>query len=274
MSTKVIVACTLVLAVLATRSLPAQDLPVPAQPSVVEGSRVPAPAPGEAVSGENGAPHGLSNWITYTRPECCGPVGGNGPIQTELYVRTGPSLPVEGSIFGHTLQTGWLVEGGGRSLFFNSEMDAAWDVDFGLGNVYNQGQHADIKVPINRPGFPTTDVSIRNLNRTTVNMTLGREWYLSGSAHDCGQKWRAGIDIGGRFGTARLDLHEIQHRTDVIGSALVALHTDWERPCGGCCIFMTGFRVEWDYTWMDILQEQNNAEVMDVNFLLTFGVRF
>src|SRR5262245_33899547 len=58
---------------------------------------------------------GPSAWIRYThnRVECCGPVGGDGPIATELYFRTGPSVPAAGGRIHDAINTGWLWAGGG-----------------------------------------------------------------------------------------------------------------------------------------------------------------
>ena len=66
---------------------------------------------------------------------------------------------------------------------------------------------------------------------------------------------------------------QLRHLTDVIGGPYVAFRTDYEIPCGSC-IYQFGLRAEWDYIWSDVLQRQNNSDVMDVNLLLTFGVRF
>src|SRR5713101_4542605 len=128
MSTKLIFPCALVLALVGIRAAHAQDLlppPVRLDSGVATGTAyVETPAPATTRP-----PPTLSSWLAYPRLECCGPIGGDGPIQAELFVRTGPSLPVEGPIFGHVLETGWKVEGGGRSLFFNPTMDAAWNID-------------------------------------------------------------------------------------------------------------------------------------------------
>ena len=71
-----------------------------------------------------------------------------------------------------------------------------------------------------------------------------------------------------------MDFFEIKHRTDTIGAAYVAGHTDLDIPCGGCCVFQVGLRAEFDYTWSDILQIQNKSDVQDINLLLSFGVRY
>jgi hypothetical protein len=110
-------------------------------------------------------------------------------------------------------------------------------------------------------------------NRTFANLALGGEWYLSGPATCNHRTWRSGFDVGGRWGTAKMDLTGIQHRTGVLTGVFAAVHSDLEIPCG-CYLFFAGVRAEWGYTFSDILQSQNDADVMDVNLMLTAGVRF
>jgi hypothetical protein len=200
-------------------------------------------------------------------------MGADGPIRGELYLRTGPSIPVEGKVLGHLLDVGWDVAGGGRSLFFNAEMSAAWTVDLGLSNINNQGQHSETKIPILLAGQTTpTQVTLRNLNRTYANVWFGREWYPRAPANHGDFNWRVGIDIGGGLGSDRAEFLEISHRTEVCAFGGVALHTDFEIPCG-CCTFLAGFRAEWDFNSTNVLQV-NNGQVEDLNFLITAGVRF
>jgi hypothetical protein len=232
-------------------------------------------------------------YVTYQRPDCCGPVGGDGPILEEPFVRVGASLPVGERIFGHTLDTGWMITGGGQTLFYDPDMKAAWTVGIGVTNVWNHGQHSDRRIPLSIlvpgplgiTGLPTptrvnfgTDpgvpgVTIKNLNRTSFDLAGGREWYLMGAANAPCTKWRAGFDIGFRYGSERLEFQEIRHRSGVFETGFIALHTDLECPC--CTVvFLAGFRAEWAYTSSNILQRQNDSDVMDVNFLVTTGVRF
>jgi hypothetical protein len=65
-------------------------------------------------------------------------MGAHGPIMAELYVRNGPSIPVGGGVLGAVLNTGWMFQGGARSLFFNPEMTKAWVVDVGISYNFNQ----------------------------------------------------------------------------------------------------------------------------------------
>ncbi len=195
---------------------------------------------------------------------------------------------VGGGVFDDTLHTGWLIQGGGRSLFFNPEGDAAWTVDLSLSNFYNHGKRPDIRIPLRgilvpsaqqiqgqtqTVRVPLVNVTVSDLDRTFANLGFGREWYLLGNAYSNTNTWRVGFDTGGRWGSASLETHELRHRTDVMGAVWVAAHTDVEIPCG-CCIFQYGLRLEWDYTWSDILQLQNKADIQDLNLLVNLGVRF
>jgi NAD-dependent dihydropyrimidine dehydrogenase PreA subunit len=233
---------------------------------------------------EEGSPYPrvLSNWITYNRPNCCqGPVGGSMPIGTELFIRSGPSIPFGSEVFGTVLDVGWMFQGGARALFFDQGMTKAWTVDASISNHKNRAGPNDVRIPlsiidaatgqrINFGSGTIPGVTVRGLNRTFVNFGLGREYYLWHPAnHD--SNLRVGVDGGIRYGTCKADFYEIRHRTDVIGGTFAALHSDLEIPCG-CCIFQCGLRGEWAYTWSDILQK--SSEVHDVNFLVNLGVRY
>lgn len=284
MNVKAVCCWALVLTVLGVRAAWAQDTSTPSY------GRPAAPA--DTTPDKLPAVHSLSDWITYSCPDCCGPIGGHGPIGSELYVRSGWSIPVGGDIFHSTLETGWTIEGGGRLLLFNPPMDAAWTFGLGLISTYNHGQRDDIPIKlflrdnttntagqlVNPGTFIERDVTVRNLHRTDVAATLGREWFLNGSANGCNWKWRAGFDVGGRYGTMRVDLDEFRmrsffRRNDVIGAFTFALHTDVEIPCG-CCTFIGGVRAEYGYTWSDIFQAGNDADLQEVNLLFNLGVRF
>src|SRR5262249_44566567 len=121
--------------------------------------------------------------------------------------------------------------------------------------------------------LPSIDVTFNRYNRTFVNAAFGREWHLWDPANSDGWMWRAGFDAGPRYGTSKLDLNELPHRTRVIGGAFVSLHTDVEWPCGAC-IYQAGFRAEYSFTFSEILQDQNNANVHDIMLMLNLGVRF
>lgn len=294
MSTKLLFPGALVLVALGVCAVRGQDIPTSPRPDEttqggqIPGVGVPPIAPPPTTAG----PGLLSPWMNYARPCCCGPVGGDGPIFEELFFRTGASVPLGGGnarFFGHTLETGWDVEGGARSVFYDPHMDSAWDITMSVSNILNRGQHSDITVPYNlliagatnpitgQPGTPTQmtiPISVRELNRTFANLGFGKEWYWDVPASVCAAtRCRVGVDVGGRFGSAKLETHETTHKEDVISGVWVAGHADLERSCG-CCTFLYGLRLEWAYTWTDILQEQNPGDVQELNFLVEFGVRF
>lgn len=234
-----------------------------------------------------------SDWITRPTPAgCCGPTGRNGPIGWETYVRTGVAFPLGGSIFGDNLQAGWNIGGGGRALFFNPELEKAWVIDLGVSNTHfnssNRNPVATLRnmadprnnnasqVQANGGFFPTIpelDIGINSLNLTTANMSLGREIYLLGNADEEINNCRFGYDIGGRWGSAKLQPTNYPNIKDVIGSIFLAAHSDCEIPWGAC-VLQLGARLEWDYTWTDLLQPQNNGDLSMFNLLFTGGIRF
>lgn len=229
----------------------------------------PIPVPNEVQPTTAIRPPGrLSTWIAGTRPDCCEHIGGNGFISSEVFLRNGVSLPLYGPILARSLEPGWEIQGGGRVLFFNLDHTSAWTVEVALSNICNHGRG---NVPVFFPS-ENQSVTISSLNRTSLNASLGRECYLLGKRSGDGPLWRVGWDVGGRYGSAKMEFNQITHRTDVLGGPFVALHTDWEFPKGPC-IYQIGLRAQWDYTWMNIL-EGSNAQIMDLGVILTLGVRF
>jgi hypothetical protein len=228
------------------------------------------------------------DWILYRRPgSCYCPIGGCGPIKSELYLRSGVDFPFGHGIYGHVLYPGWNIAGGARALFCNQDMTSAWVVDAGIINTLNQRKRSAVEpvtltvfepnafgivtpVTFGENGIP--GVTIDTYNRTLGSVGLGKEWWRWASPDAPGWKFRWGLDAGGRWGSAKATFIEIRHRTDVVGGPYVAAHFDLEY-CRGCCTFYTGLRTEYSYTFSDILQ-QNNAELQDISIMLTLGVRF
>jgi hypothetical protein len=235
-----------------------------------------------------------STWLAYPRSiGCCGPIGANGPIGAELYVRSGTSVPFGGGYFNSIFKPGWDIEGGVRTLLFNPDVTAAWTMDLSLTNIHYYTSTRNQALITNYPAqVPTTTlfgttttvtqiqptklVTPNGLNDTTVNLAFGREWYLKGFPVVCNKNsaWRAGFDIGGRWGSRKLDLMEINHKTGAIEGFFVSLHTDYEYHICGCCTLYAGLRMEYGYTFSDILQRQNDCDINMLNFLATFGVRY
>lgn len=269
---------------------PTADPAVPGKPPGEPGPNRPAPTdpgnpPGYACSGVCPTNTGLSDWILYRRDNGCLCAPGPGKaLMIEIYTRSGISVPVGGGLLNQELHPGWRIEGGGRSLWFDPSFTSAWVVDAGIVNTINgasgsQQVPLSILVPddqgkVNRINFGqggVPGVTISSLNRTMVGLGIGREWYPITPANLQGNHWRIGADFGGRYGTEKMDFHEIRHRTRVLENMYVAAHTDYEWSCGNC-IWYAGFRFEWDYTWSTILQTQHDLQ--DLNMLLTLGVRY
>jgi hypothetical protein len=290
--------CALAAALIGVAGLRAQE--PPPNPRPVDQEELPAPSKLETVSAPETLPRpGLSNWITYSHGDCCGPVGGDGPIVMELYIRTGVALEVGGSTLSSALDEGFVIDGGGRSLFFNTQLDRAWTVDLGIGDIHNYASGFTPNIPMTlnttpagsvTQSFTNVLVNVRELNRTYVHTSTGFEYYLVGSAECCDRpRWRLGFDGGGRLGSSKVDFRSfvlnratmtpnttvtIPHSTDVMGAVTASLHSDYERPLKGCCSLFVGFRLEWAYNWMDVLGPGNGSDVQDLSLLLNAGIKF
>jgi hypothetical protein len=239
-------------------------------------------ANGSQGSATTGSP-GMSSWIANPRCNCCGPVGGDGPIGMETYFRSGVSIPFGSGILNNHTSPGFMMAGGVRSLFFNPAVDAAWTVDLGASTAW-YGPAGFPTVNIRNPTSQQHElvpVTPKSVNESFFNLALGRECYLWGNGAcscDCpGPNWRVGWDVGGRYGTGRVSLQpnstNIRPRTASIGGFLVSLHSDLEFPTG-CCIFFIGLRTEYGWTFSDLLGVQNHADLQSVNLLVNLGLRF
>jgi hypothetical protein len=176
---------------------------------------------------------GISDYLTYRRPQaCCGPIGGHGPINCEVFLRPGISIPIGGSLLGQVLDPGFTIQGGARSLFFNPRQDLAWTVELGIATAwYDAGRDRSVDLlNVSRPalnrftnqpatnddGSPLIDIIPRlplttsSVNQTYVHLSTGHQVYLVGFADtsDADPKWRVGYDIGGRWGSAKLVFNE------------------------------------------------------------------
>jgi hypothetical protein len=304
MNAKTVISTALVWTVVSVGAVRAQHGPV----SPLD---LPSGPPAGANGGANGATpatplpgqtYTQSSWIRGDKYACCGEIGGDGPIQTELFFRVGPSIPLGNGTLVDNLQTGLYLGAGGKALFFDPSLSSAWTLEMGIANISNHS-HSDplgrtiplsILVPQN-PATPVTPfdssgqlppqrvvfgqngvpgVTVRDLDRTYFDFGGGKDWYLWGAANSDGAKLRFGFDGGGRWGSAMAEFNEIRHRTDVIGGLWAAVHADVECPVCGCCVLEAGFRVEYGYTWSDILQIQNKSDVQDLNLLFNVGIRF
>jgi hypothetical protein len=249
-------------------------------PKPYEGEAMPAPrvpdGPPKAPPTYLTESQPVSPWITNERNCCWGALNG-APIMSEFYGVTGVSVPFGGNV-GRQLETGWVIGGGARMLLFDQPMTSAWTIDASITNTANHAIRPEVTTlniiqPLVILGNPVptlmnVNVTLRDLNRTTFNLALGRERYLWGSA---GSGWRVGWDVGGRYGAEVATFNEIRHRTDVIVGGFVTFHSDWEYPWS-CCTLVGGLRMQWGYIFSDILQ--GPSDVADLNIMLTVGLRF
>lgn len=261
---------------------PGSDSTVVSVPGAMPASATGSPATGYPATGYD-VP-GVSNWIRRDPAPCCtGPVGGNPAIGTELFARSGVSLPLGSDrLLNRNTTVGFMIQAGVRTLFYNHAYDRAWFVDTTIGNTQNSGvpEEDSEQFFINglRPlgqGLPPLNtpypVTIRGVSRTAVGLGMGREWFI-GSAKDCGPRWRFSFDGGGRYGTMSMRVRENVHRTDVIGGVYTGGQASYEFPCWNNTIFNIGFRTEYAYTWSDILQRA--TDMSEINLLLHFGCRY
>lgn len=255
----------------------------PAAPAVTS-QPAPVEAPLAAVTQPPALPPGsvCSPWSGPGGTGCCGPIGGNGPIMGEFFVRNGIALPVAGGIFNNTLNPAYAFSAGARSLFFNVPGDKAWVIEYGFDYFYNNGNHPEMvfSVPTN-PNF----FDLRDYHRAGIHLGIGREWFLFAPAYQCGTNFRWGLDTGGKWGYHRLNVNlpDIAPGTDVdptfirfndaYGSFYAAIHADYEHPITSCATFIFGVRGEYAFTFNDILRTID-TDLQEAIISINMGMRF
>lgn len=206
------------------------------------------------------------------------PTGRHGPIGHEIYFFTGPTIPAGAGVLGQYLNTGWLVEGGGRSLFFNPAQDRALTLRFGITFQENQGHDA-------APTYSLFGMAVRtrSLYRYSGVAALGREWFRHGEGPwgEGRNTLRFGFDFGARWGGQRINLDivddpvdntEYRHYHDIFGGSVVGAHGGFDIPFRSW-VWNAGFRVEYGYNWSNMLRGQN-SNIHDINLLLMTGFRY
>jgi hypothetical protein len=186
---------------------------------------------------------------------------------------------------GGQMRPGVTAALGTRALLFDTDLLRAWVFDVGISSVWHNAVTNDQYTLTNTErvvsilGFQQRvfqgafNVTPDGMNQTYLNLSIGQEHYLWGSASCEEARCRVGWDLGGRYGSCRYDLIGERHRTDTVGGFFVAAHSDLEVPLG-CCIAQVGGRVEYGYVWSDVLQSQNYADYQSLNILLTAGLRY
>jgi hypothetical protein len=245
----------------------------PAEASFSEASFAPVPPEAAilgAIDADSPVGHGHHGVAT-----CCGPVGGNGPINAEVYFQSGANFILSDTAFGRSLKTGYEIQGGGRSLFFNTDRSGAFIVDLGLLFTRNDGK------PESTFDFSGAPVTLRNLDRTSVLLGLGYDWFLHGpgsTGSGEGKNLRVGFDGGARWGTSHLDMNIVGvdngylRQQDVFAAFYAGVHADIVVPVGAWN-FLVGARGQWSYTSLDVI-ESTNTSIHDLSALLTFGFQW
>lgn len=228
----------------------------------------------------------ISSWLAYPRGTlCCGNLGKDGPIFSEVYGRTGVSIPFGTGAVNGQMTPGFILSTGARTLLFNPTADTAWVVDFGVSTVWYNTSTNDQYILFNsqrsfivngqqvRLAVPVQAVTPDGMNQTYFNLSGGQECYIWGNAFSPGNRCRVGWDVGGRYGSCRFDLVNDRHRTDTVGGFFLAAHSDLEVPCG-CCTIQVGGRAEYGYVWSDVLTSRNNTDLQTLNLMINAGLRF
>jgi hypothetical protein len=248
--------------------VPPRVTPIPGAPVVVgpTGVLVPAPVPaGPPVAG-----CGLPN----PAGDCCGPIGADGPIGQEVYVRVGANFPIGNGLLARGLNTGYTVQVGGRSQFFDPSGTSAWAVDVHVHWSYNNADSQDVVTVRGEPVF------VRELHRWAVGLGVGRDTFLTAPGF-VGGTWdanfRLGWDVGGRWGSGHVDLNPLfepdgyRRHQDVFAQTYVGVMATMEVPVGGWT-GIAGGRLEWDYTFADFIPKGSSFH--EINALLMCGVRY
>jgi hypothetical protein len=224
-------------------------------------------------------PTTFDGYTVMNYPACLWPVGGNGPIGYDVYVRAGLNTLVGGGALKQSLETGGQFQGGGRSLFYNVDGSSAWTIDVGLTFSYNNGHDGQLFTP-NSNTLHTT-YTVRDLIRTSVGVGLGKDWFCYGPGYVGGSpNWNLvyGFAAGGRWGTSHVNLNEVgvldgyARNQATFGEYFAAAHVDLQVPMGWW-MFFAGARVEFSYTSLNVLPG-TDSNLFNLSILLNAGFRF
>jgi hypothetical protein len=244
---------------------PAAAAPIaPTPPTLVESPGVPPPVPAAPLVGP---PPVLTN-------DCCGPIGGHGPIGQEIYMRLGQSFPLGNTVLARNVGSGFSGQIGVRAQFFEPAGDTAWAIDAHVVYTHNPADPQEIITLEDEP------VSLRAIHRTGVGLGFGRDWFLNrpGFILDTWDtNFRLGWDLGGRWGSGHADFDTpfeqggYRRRYDVYGQAFAGVMGTMEVPVGGWQ-FLVGGRIEYAYMFSDLLPR--GANLQEVVGYFMFGVRY
>jgi hypothetical protein len=254
--------------------------PGPDAPKALQ-SAPPAPGNGIIPAPEYGMPPPGSAAASWLNSGGSIPIGRDGPIGEEVYFYEGPTISAGGGRISRQIDTGWMTEFGGRALLFNPAQDGALTLSAGVSFQYNDGNGTDGAYTLY--GLP---VQVRNLMRWSGILAVGYDWFRQGMSPIGGPQntLRYGVDFGGRWGDAHLDLNvngvqndpfhvnDYLKHSSVYGGIELAAHADIEVPMRSW-VLVGGIRTEWAYNWSAVGQTVNST-VVDINILFTCGFRY
>ncbi|HEX3152022.1 MAG TPA: hypothetical protein VHR66_28370 [Gemmataceae bacterium] len=245
-------------------------------PTVLDVAPPPASVAADASVGPIPAPSAVAQPVSGCAAptgDCCGPVGAHGPIGQDVYLRVGPTFALGHGLLAKGLDIGVMGQFGARSLFFNPAGDSAWVLDGHVIYTYNNATGNDVATVRQEP------VTVRALHRSAIGLGIGRDHFLAGPGF-VGGIWDAnlsyGWDAGARWGAGHVDLNPVlesgyRRNYDVFGQPFVGLHAELNIPVGAYTCIMGG-RLEWDYTFSDILPKQGSFQ--EISALFEIGVRY
>ena len=228
-------------------------------------------------------------------PGCCGPLERDGRIGYEFYTFGGVDFSF-GPGLGTRLNTGWDIGASLRTLFFDPTHTAAWTLDLGGSFTHNFGvaNHNPANLFIRQPPIVNTTLgtstpqpdllefsAIRGVDRSSFNYNLGRDWWILGRADTGGEQGtnvRVGAWIGGRYGTAHVDVVPLgvpegyARRQNAFEGITFGGHLTCEQPLGAWILF-GGVRAEYGYDWMNLVPPLN-GNISSINIQLQLGIRY
>jgi hypothetical protein len=228
-------------------------------------------------------------------PGCCGPLERDGRIGYEIYTYSGVDFVFGNGLATH-LFTGWDIGGSVRTLFFNPSHTAAWTVDLGGSYTHNWGTSSrdPVNLFIRQPTIVNQQTgvvtvppdqlifsAIRGVHRSSFNFNFGRDIWLWGSGNTGGMQgtnFRIGAWIGGRYGTAHVDViplnvpNSYARRQNAFEGITVGTHASFDVPMGGW-IFFGGVRAEYGYDWTNLVPPLT-GNLNSINIQLQAGIRY
>jgi hypothetical protein len=189
-----------------------------------------------------------------------------------------------------------MIGGGARTLLFNTEHTAAWTFDLGGSYTHNWGQGAAgasllfLRTPpqVNAQTGAVTVLpdravftAISAIHRSSFNYNLGRDWWLMGAGNvggEHGTNVRVGAWVGGRYGSAHVDLIPLNEvngysrRQNVFQGFVAGGHVTCEAPMGGWILF-GGLRAEYGYDWTNLVPPLQ-GNINNINIQASIGIRF